>query len=233
MNRLTCFLALALTLAAARSAFAVVAASGGGGPITTTSYNGNRNDPFVIVADVAYDPGAGQWQKELVNTGSGSMLPSGQPAAIDETLTNVGTVTWTDWHERVVSLTDVGSGLNYPGFLFLSGSLNVYRNGGLLTEGTDYTLTTVVVTGQVSAGGDWRAIDIFFAPSAAIQPGDSLHITKEIFEVFDNGKIWEQGEAAVLAQYPTVPEPASVALALAGGACVALSRIWRRRRRHN
>jgi len=234
MPRPICFLALALTLVTAHSAFAVIAASEGGGPSTTTSYDGNRNDGFVIVEDVAYDSGAGTWLKELVNTGSapGNMLFSGVPALIDETFANVGSFAWTDWHERVVSITNVGGDMNHPGFLFLDGSLSVYRNGGLLAEGSDYLLTTELVFDQVSPDGDWEALSIFFSPGATIQPGDTLRITKDIFEVFGNGKIWELDEAAVLAQYPTVPEPASVGLALVGGACVALSRFWCRRRKY-
>ena len=100
-----------------------------------------------------------------------------------------------------------------------------------MSQGSDYLLTTELIFNQVSPSGDWEALSIFFSPAALIQPGDTLRITKDIFEVYGNGKIWETNEAAVLAQYPTVPEPASVGLALVGGACAALSRLLRRKRR--
>jgi hypothetical protein len=234
MRRLSLILAFALVLnfATARLTFAAILASGGGGPSTTTTYNGDRLDGFTIQEDVAHDSSAGPWHKELVNigTGPGNMLASGVPAAIDETFNNVGLVAWTDWHERVLSTTTVGNDADYPGFLFRNGSLNVYHNGVPLTEGSDYVLATEVVPGQLSPDGDWEAMTIFFNSGAVIQPGDSLRITKDIFEVFGDGNTWQVGEAAVLGQYPTVPEPASMALALVGGIGVAVLR--RRRRQH-
>jgi hypothetical protein len=233
MHRLTCILALALSLAAARSSFAAtIGASGGGGPSTTTSYDGSRIDGFAIVEDVAYDSGAGPWQKELVNigTGAGNMLASGTTAAINETFTNVGSDAWTGWHEQVLSTTTVGMDSNYPGFLFRDGSLNVYRNGGLLTEGSDYVLTTQVIGGQLSPNGDWEAMTILFSSGAMIQPGDDLRLTKDIFEVFGDGNTWQLNEAALLAQYPLVPEPASISLAIVGVGVALSRRLWRRRR---
>jgi len=233
MQRLSCLLALALCLAAARSSLgATISAGGGSGPSTTTSYDGTRTDGFVVVENVAHDSGASPWQKELVNIGSGpgNMLASGVPATIDETFSNVGSDAWTGWHEEVVSRTTVDSDSNYPGFLFRDGSLSVYRNGGLLTEGSDYTLTTQVVGGQLSPNGDWEAMTIVFSSAAMIQPGDSLRLTKDIFEVFGDGNTWQLNEAAVLAQYPLVPEPSSIGLALLGGG-VALSLRLRRLRR--
>jgi hypothetical protein len=231
VRRLTLILALALVLnfVTARSTFAAILASGGGGPSTTTTYNGDRLDGFTIQEDVARDSGAGPWQTELVNTGAGpgNMLASGVPAAIDETFNNVGSVPWTGWHDGVLSTTTVDNDPDYPGFLFRNGSLNVYHNGALLAEGSDYVLTAELVTGQLSTDGDWDALTIFFNSGTLIQPGDSLRITKDIFEVFGDGNTWQVGEAAVLAQYPTVPEPASVSLALVGGVCAA---AWRQRR---
>jgi hypothetical protein len=112
---------MAIALTASRSALAVISASGGGGGAsTTTSYNGNRIDGFVIVEEVAYDSGSGPWEKKLINVGSGSgnMLFSGVPAAIDETFTNAGSAAWTDWHERILSTTTIGDNENYLAFNF-------------------------------------------------------------------------------------------------------------------
>ena len=46
-----------------------------------------------------------------------------------------------------------------------------------------------------------------------IQPGDTLKIEKQIFEVHLDGNLWEPGEFAEIAQYPTIPEPSSFLLA--------------------
>ena len=74
-----------------------VSGAGGGGPHVT------------IIEDVALDFSAGPWPKDLLNN-TGSGFASGQDRNISETLTNTGPLTWTDWHERIVSRTTI----NFP-----------------------------------------------------------------------------------------------------------------------
>ncbi len=129
---------MALTSAAQA---AITASGNSGNPSTITPYNGSQGG-FTISEDVAFDPSAGPWVKQLVNTGGG--ISSGMRVNISETFTNAGPVAWTDWHEEIISTTDMGTGGPQPGFLFDENSLSVsVDNGGgfqLLTEGLDYTL---------------------------------------------------------------------------------------------
>jgi hypothetical protein len=194
---------------------------GGGGPANVS-----------IVEDVALDFAAGPWLKDLVNVTAGGFL-SGQNRRISELLTNAGALTWTGWHERIVSRTTVGGGPadNSPGFLFRENSLTLSANYGAgvvpLTQGVDYTIVTTSGPPGSGNGPDWETITIAFAPNRVIEPGDILHIEKDIFEVFGDANIWMPGEAAQIGEYPIgVPEPGGVMMvAIAGSAVV------RRRRR--
>jgi hypothetical protein len=232
MHKLTCLLALCVVIGSTRSALAVVADSDNpSGPSTTTHYTGNESSGFSIVENIAYDPSAGQWQKELENVGSGTgngQIFSGVHVAVDELLTNVGEDTWTDWHEAVLSMNSSPPG---PDFLIDSGTMSVYRNGGLLNPGSDYSIVPVSLANEDSTP-DWSAVSIFFNPSSSIQPSDTLRITEQIYEVFGDGDTWVVGESAVLGQYPSVPEPASLSLASLGSAGLCLLWLNRRRRRH-
>ena len=156
---------------------------------------------------------SGAWQKELINVGN--QILSGQQVPLDEQLTNAGPSVWTDWHEAILANPPDPQ---FPDFLFTAGSVQVSRNGVPLTAGVDYTLVpTVNNTGiGVTPGGDWVALSILFSPSALIQPGDTLGITKSIFEVFGDANVWNQGEGDLLAEHPTVPEPSTIALGLVG-----------------
>lgn len=207
----------------ARSAEAAVNASGdGGNPISTATYGGDIGG-FVVTEDVALNPLAGPWHKELVNLGS--EILSGERVSVFETLTNVGSA-WGDWHEAIFSTTFGGS--TYAGFLFDKDSLILSADRGsgivVLTEGVDYALETTDFTGP-GAGGDndgWVAISIVFAPGAEIESGETLLIEKQIFEVFLDVNTWASEEAAVISQYPTpVPEPPKALLLAAGLAAVA------------
>ncbi len=212
-------------LMATRSAVAFVAASGNqSGPTTVTGYSGDINTGFTVAADVSYDPAAGPWDKQFQNTGN--PIFSGQNVAINETLTNAGLQAWTDWHEQILSTTTGGG----PDFLFTAGSLSVFRNGVPLTQGTDYTLVTDQVFNASATVADWSAISLFFNTASEIQVGDKLQITKQIYEVFGDGDVWDQGEIALVGQYPSVPEPGS--FILAAMAFVGLGAWgWRRRKR--
>ena len=229
MRKLTCLLTLSVVFVATRSALAVIVAGDNpSGPTTVTSYNGDISG-FSVAETVTYDSASGAWQKELIN--SGNQILSGQQVPLVEHITNAGPSSWTDWHEEVLPNP---SDPQFPDFLFTAGSVHVSRNGAPLTEGSDYILnaTTANPTLGVTPGGDWVALSIFFSPSALIQPGDILGITKNIFEVFTDGNVWDHGEFALLAEHPTVPEPSTItlvgsALLAIGGACW---HRWRRRK---
>jgi len=206
----------------AQSTYQVTGGGGGGGPANVT-----------IVEDVALDFSAGPWLKDLVNaTGSGFL--SGQNRTISETLTNAGTLTWTGWHERVVTRTTVGGGQpdNSPGFLFRPNSLTLSANRGAgfvpLVENVDYTVAATSPPPGSGGGSEWETITITFTPQAVIEPGDILNIQKDIFEVFGDADIWMPGEAARIGEYPIgVPEPGG--LATIAVAAVALVRRGRGR----
>ena len=70
-----------------------------------------------------------------------------------------------------------------PDFLIDSGTMRVYRKGGLLTLGSDYSIVPVSLANEDPAP-DWIAVSIFFSPSSSIQPSDTLWITQQIYEVF-------------------------------------------------
>jgi hypothetical protein len=209
------------------AAFAtIVAGDNPSGPTSLSTYNDNGSG-YLVVETVSYDGTAGAWQKELINNRNG-VIPSGNQVSIDEQLTNAGPRSWTDWHEAILPNP---SDPPFPDFLFTAGSLLVTRNAVPLTAGIDYTLSTTVDNSGIgiTPGGDWVALSIFFSPSAVIQPGDVLGITKNIFEVFNDGDVWDVGEFALLGQYPTVPEPSSLVLAAFGLIGLA-AWSWRRKR---
>ena len=204
----------------------------GGPPIPLVVNSGpfGGTPSFLLVANVTYDPSADNLFKDFTNTsagtgGSGSGILSGQNVPIDETFFNSGTDTWIAWTERVVSRsTPNGSD---PGFLFDDQTpITVKRNGLILTQGVDYTLSTMF-SGPPGNNG-YEEITINLAPSSYIQPSDSIDIQKQIHEVFGDGNVWALGEAARVAQYPT-PVPAPTTLALFAVAGVAP--LLRRRRR--
>ena len=195
----------------------VVFASGDPNAPPTIDVMSFSSGTFSITSAVAYEEGAGQWHKELIAPPSGGN--SGQRFDIVETIENVGAHTWTDWHERVVSTTTINDpNGNDPGFLFDNDSLHVSRNNVLLNLGTDYQLVPQPFNfGPPGENfGHWYAFDIFFELGSTIQPGDALRIEKQIFEVFRDANIWMPGTIAVIAQYPTVPEPTALLLASAG-----------------
>lgn len=201
-------------------AVAILASGKPNAPSSTTDVNFSSGQ-FSVTSDVAFDNSAGQWLKRLFLPSDGGGASSGDRHDIVETITNAGIQAWTDWHERVVSTTMINDpNGNDPGFLFDNSSLFVYRNNILLSSGSDYLLVPQpFLFGPPGNSGHWSAFDIFFQPGSEIQPGDTLRIEKRIFEVFGDANIWMPSEPAVIAQYPTIPEPATLLLA-AISACV-------------
>jgi hypothetical protein len=228
MKRFLCCAAVVLLSFGTSRAWAAAEASGGPGPNVETNYDGNANG-FTITSNVLYDPSAGPWHKLLHNTGSG--IESGLLVPITEVLTNIGTDAWTDWHEAIIGPVEDNTGFGpATAFAFERDSVNVLRNGSLLNEGSDYTLEFTLhpvhqpgpnPMNHADPGQHWQSISIFFAGANAIQPTDTLTIEKNIFETYLNGNVWTPFIVPVLAQYPTIPEPATivpltVALALLG-----------------
>jgi hypothetical protein len=227
MRKLTCLLTLSVFFVATRSALAVIVAGDNpSGPTSLTAYL-DTGSGYSVAETVSYDGTVGAWRKELINNRT-QPIPSGQEVSIHEQLTNAGPRGWTDWHEAILPTP---SDPPFPDFLFTAGSLQVARNGVPLTAGVDYTLSTTIDNSGIgiTPGGDWVALSIFFNPSAVIQPGDTLGITKNIFEVFGDSDIWDVGEFAQLGQYPTVPEPSSLVLSLFAAAGLAALAIRKRR----
>jgi len=228
MKRILCWATILVLSWGVDQAWAAVEASGGAGPSVSTEQEGNVNG-FTIVANVLHDPSAGPWEKHLVNTGGG--IESGLLVPITEVLTNIGTDAWTDWHEEIIGPFDTFGFGPATIFAFERESVNVYRNGDLLSEGPDYTLQftlhPVVQPGpnpqnHAESGQHWQSVSIFFSGSNSIQPSDTLTIEKNIFETYLNGTIWMPSIEPVIAQYPTVPEPTTLvyflaALAVLGG----------------
>jgi len=216
-------------------AMAVVLASGDfSKPSQETSYplvgTGTGEDGFVITESVEHNLNFGPWQKRLINT-RGMGIPSGNDILIRETLTNLGNARWTDWHERVISRTSISQQDDSPGFLFTAGSLFVSADYGAgfvnLVQGVDYQRIVTPYSGPPEPGnnGNWEAIDIVFAPNRVIETGDVLRIEKRIFEVFGDANVWMPGmeNAAIIGQFPTVPEPGAM-MCVASGAMLLVRR---------
>lgn len=219
MKRSLCWATIFVLSCGMNQAWASVGASGGGGLSASTDYDGNMSG-FTIAEDVLYDPSAGPWLKHLMNTGSG--ISSGVGVPLSEEFTNVGTQAWTDWHEEITGPIESGFGFGpVTIFAFERDSVSVYRNGGLLTEGPDYTLQftlhpvpqpspSATPPNQVDQGQHWQSVSLFFAAGSAIQPTDTLTITKNIFETHFNADVWTPEIVPVIAQYPTIPEPTTL-----------------------
>jgi len=188
---------------------------------------GGGGGTFAVNENVALDIGSGPWLKSLVNS-SGGGISSGANRGIVETLTNIGAAPWLDWHEAVASRTTINQPNDSPGFLFQENSLVLMADYGsgfiTLTQGVDYTLVpTPFLSGPSGNFGNWEAIDVFFAPNRVLETGDILRIQKNIFEVFGDADIWQQGEAAVISEYPS-PEPGALALGAVALVAPLLSR---------
>ena len=181
-----------------------------GATATDSLVDGDQANGFELNATVDFDPQAGFWFKSFRNTG-GSPIASGVDVQIVENITNEGNESWTDWHEEIFG----------GGFLFRQNMVDVYLNGTLLVEGTDYSLVaTPTLLGGLNAG-NWEAIDLFFNAPNLVDPSDVLRIEKKVFEVFLDGNVWQPNEIAHIRQYPTVPEPSAMLLALIALAGVA------------
>ena len=222
--------AMMLSVCPRNALAAVNASSNPAGPSQPTSYNisgGGGSGSFSVSENVVLDTTAGRWLTSLVNSG-GSGIPSGADRTIVETMTNTGAISWTGWHESIVSRTTINQTDDSPGFLFRENSLTVqadYGSGFInLTQGVDYTIVAVPDSGPPGGGNgtNWESVDVLLSPARTILSGNTLRIQKDIFEVFLDADTWRPDEAAVIGQYP-VPEPTST-IAMASLAAAVMRR---------
>jgi hypothetical protein len=188
-----------------------------GHSITGAAPNGGN---VTILQDIALDPSAGPWHKNLVNNtspgGSMGQIFSGSNVAVTETMANLGAVPWNQWTEKVLSRTTINTPNDSPGFLIrrTSPSLQADYGSGFvpLTQGTHYAVVGTPDSGPGADTDGWEAISFVLLPGSEINPGNKLRISEQVYEVFLDGNIWAQGEAAEIAQFPGVPEPSCAAL---------------------
>jgi hypothetical protein len=190
----------------------------------------------VVTQDVGHSPSFGPWRKFLIN---GATDPSASPphsisSGVDvgmlETLTNLGGVAWNQWTEKVLTRTTIATPNDSPGFQFKNGSLLVEANYGsgfvVLTQGVHYTAVATPASGIGFDPNGSEALTINFQTGFHIEPGDKLRLSANIFEVFGDGDVWQQGLAAGITAFPgVVPEPAAM-----GMIALATTMLLRRRR---
>ncbi|MEZ6190501.1 MAG: PEP-CTERM sorting domain-containing protein [Phycisphaerales bacterium] len=159
-------------------------------------YVGGPNDlingpaPYPIDLDIT----GGPWRKQMKTD---PLAGGGAPGKLIETIQNVGTESWYDWHET-----------------FISGGIfgNWSAMDSVLINGTPITFDQAI-------SGTTLTIDNFSQP---VLPGDVLTLTKSMITT-DNVIGPDQVLFTVL-EYPT-PEPASAALlALGASACLVRKR---------
>jgi hypothetical protein len=154
------------------------------GPVV---FIGNSASPIPVDLDPLGPP----WQKSIGDPNNNVV----GVATIDiiETLVNVGTEAWTDWHEFMLPPP---VGLTPP----------VWTNVvGLTVNGNPISFTA---TGLGSGNLD------MFNFSQVVMPGDIFGIHKQALV---DGSIVANGAFLRIHEYPTVPEPACLALLAIGG----------------
>jgi hypothetical protein len=177
----------------------------------------------LVTQDVGHSPSFGPWRKFLIN---GATDPSASPphsisSGVDvgmlETMTNLGGAAWNQWTEKVFTRTTIATTNDAPGFQFKNGSLLVEANYGagfiVLTQGVHYTAVATPAPGIGFDPNGSEAFKINFQPGFEIDTGDKLRLSANIFEVFGDGDVWQQGLAAGIDAFPgVVPEPAAMSM---------------------
>jgi hypothetical protein len=192
---------LALSLLALGSLCQSVAAQGVAGLlITNHSVQPGSPNPQVIIGNptpipIDLDPSGGPWHKNIGDPFF--QAPGAATVDLFETMQNVGTEAWGDWHEH---LLPAPSGL--PAHIWAN-VVSLSINGNPI--------------GFTATGLGTQTLDLFNF-SQPVLPGDIFSIHKQLNTVGSGGV---SGAFVRLQQYPTpaVPEPgclALVALAIGG-----------------
>lgn len=168
---------------------------------------------FPDFVDVALDPAAGRWQKDLLLP-AGTPVPEGTSLTLVEILSVDGSLSWAGWHEEIIT----------PGWAWTDGEFGVVAGG-----------TISLAPGFILAGGP-TSISFLFDP---LPPGTDMVSVKAItFVGIDPGDTAESFTAGVVGvlQHPTgadapIPEPLTgTTLVLA---CAMLGSYVRRRHRRS
>lgn len=142
---------------------------------------------------VVRDPLGPVWRKNLLAP-PGGVINGGQTYTLHEFLITSGTLSWSDWHEQILT----------PGWSFANVVLGV--NGW----GTPAGFSVVNTPGNALQGG---SVSFYFNP---IPPNTFVQIQKTLVY---NGPVPATFSSIAIDQYPT-PEPATMSLLALGGAAV-------------
>lgn len=171
-------------------------------PSTNIFWVGGPNDtingPGPIPIDL--DASGGPWRKQFY---SSPTVGFGGGGTFVETILNVGTEPWTDWHE-------INADLGSHGAIWGLGSVT-----SLEVDGVPITFNTSL------SGVNTLNIDTFSQP---VLPGQILRIEKQ-FAITTLNFSQPNTLAYTLLEYPTtIPEPGTLALLMCGLTAVAITR---------
>ncbi len=159
--------------------------------------SGNAANPWL---PVQINPAGPQWIKTFSGpNGQPFTAVPGQTFTLQELLVIAPPLSWTDWHEQILT----------PGWDWVQPTVF------LANFANPPGLTTVHTPGSMTTGG---TLDFYFNPLA---PGTLLDIRKTLQYNGPPGAIFNG--TLQIAQYPT-PEPASLGLLALGGLAVARRR---------
>jgi PEP-CTERM motif len=173
------------------------------GPIVLIGDPNNPGSPMPIDAD----PNGLPWTKGFFDPKA--WAAGNVTVDVIETIENVGTESWSDWHEVII-----GDPLSANGMSFWSNVLDLKVNGTSMTSFTVVGLGSKVLT-----------LDNF---SPLVQPGDVLEIHKQI-EVF-NVAGETQAPLVRMFQYPSIAVPEPSGVLLLGSTLMGLATRRRRKR---
>ena len=160
---------------------------------------GGINDPIYGPSPypIDLDPTGLPWTKDVLET-PGTVVSG--TITIYETIQNVGTEPWTDWHEIAFSGGTLGGVWNSV--------LDLRVNGSSIT----YTAT-------ITGGGSTLTLDNFSQP---VLPGDVFEIDKTL--TLTGTSAGTGGLLFRIAEYPTtnIPEPGSASLLCSALGCACL-----------